>query len=195
MKPNRTPVGRILRCSALALLISVFLAADAAAQSLGEVARREQARRKSAPAGKVYTNDSLPVVSTPAAPAAGQTSAAAPQAAAGAAAPDAGSAAAPAKPGETTKDEKYWRDRIKTSREALSRAESFAEALQSRINALSADFVNRDDPAQRSAIAVDRDKALAELDRVRTEIKEHQKAIADTQDEARRSGAPAGWVR
>jgi hypothetical protein len=191
MTRNRTPVVTILRCSALGLLISV-LAGDAAAQSLGEVARREQARRKSAPAGKVYTNESLPAGSTPPAPAAQQAGAAAAQAGAPAAAPD---AAAQAKPDETTKDEKHWRDRIKTAREALSRAESFAEALQSRINALSNDFVNRDDPAQRNAIAVDRDKALAELDRVRTEIKEHQKAIADTQEEARRSGVPAGWVR
>src|SRR5262245_38545367 len=193
MRPNRTPVGRILRCSALGLLISMVVAADAAAQSLGEVARREQARRKNAPAGKVYTNDSLPAVPTPPA-AARQAGAAAPQADAGAA-PAADAAKDSAKPDEGTKDEKYWRDRIKTAREALSRAESFAEALQSRINALSADFVNRDDPAQRQTIAVDRDKALAELDRVRTEIKEHQKAIADTQEEARRSGVPAGWVR
>ncbi|HEX5108323.1 MAG TPA: hypothetical protein VFV95_07755 [Vicinamibacterales bacterium] len=192
MTRNRTLVVTILRCSTLGLLISVFVAGDAAAQSLGEVARREQARRKSAPAGKVYTNESLPVVSTPPAPAAQQTGAAAAQADTPAAAP---STAAGAKPDETTKDEKYWRDRIKTAREALSRAESFAEALQSRINALSNDFVNRDDPAQRNAIAVDRDKALAELDRVRTEIKEHQKTIADTQEEARRAGVPAGWVR
>src|SRR6187549_2704902 len=192
MRPNQTPVARIFRCSTLGLLISMFVAADAAAQSLGEVARREQARRKNAPAGKVYTNDSLPAVS--AAPPAAQQSSAAAQADA-AAAPAADAAKESAKPDESTKDEKYWRDRIKTSREALSRAESFAEALQSRINALSADFVNRDDPAQRNAIAVDRDKALAELDRVRTEIKEHQKAIVDTQEEARRSGVPPGWVR
>lgn len=192
MRPHRTPVGRLLRFTALGLLISMFVAADAAAQSLGDVARREQARRKNAPAGKVYTNDSLPAVAPP--PSAARQSSAAAQADAGAA-PAADAAKESAKPDESTKDEKYWRDRIKTAREALSRAESFAEALQSRINALSADFVNRDDPAQRSAIAVDRDKALAELDRVRTEIKEHQKAIADTQEEARRSGVPAGWVR
>ena len=30
--------------------------------------------------------------------------------------------------------------------EEVSRNETFAEALQSRINALSTDFVNRDDP-------------------------------------------------
>jgi prephenate dehydratase len=68
-------------------------------------------------------------------------------------------------------------------------------ALQSRIDALSTDFVNRDDPQQRSAIATERQKALAELDRVKQEIEDHQKNITSIQDEARRAGAPAGWVR
>ena len=36
MRPNWTPVGRIFRFSALGLLISMFVAADAAAQSLSE---------------------------------------------------------------------------------------------------------------------------------------------------------------
>jgi hypothetical protein len=71
----------------------------------------------------------------------------------------------------------------------------FQEALQSRINALSTDFVNRDDPAQRSVIAADRQKAMAELDRVKQESAELQKAIAAIQEEGRRAGAPAGWLR
>ena len=77
----------------------------------------------------------------------------------------------------------------------MSRAQIFAEALQSRINALATDFVNRDDPAQRNAIAAERQKALAELDRVKQETVDHQKAISAIQDEARRAGVPAGWVR
>ena len=84
---------------------------------------------------------------------------------------------------------------MQTARDARARAESFAEALQSRINALSADFVNRDDPAQRNVIAGDRQKALAELDRVKKEILQYTKDVADTQEEARRAGVPAGWVR
>ena len=78
---------------------------------------------------------------------------------------------------------------------ALERAKTFAEALQSRINALNTDFVNRDDPAQRNVVAADRNKALAEMDRVKKEIEQHTKAIAGIQEEARRAGVPAGWVR
>ena len=179
----------------------VTLVGPAVAQSLGEVAREEAARRKAAPAGKVYTNADLPQAEAP--PAAGAASAA--QTGASTSSTKAGdtgatdTGAAAAKPGTkaepTKKDEAYWRGKMKAEREAKARAESFAEALQSRINALSTDFVNRDDPAQRNTIAVDRQKALDELARVRKEIAEHTKAIEDLQTEARREGVPAGWLR
>ncbi len=81
------------------------------------------------------------------------------------------------------------------ARDSLARLQTFSEALQSRINALTADFVNRDDPAQRNVVAADREKSLAELERVRQEIAQQQKALTALQDEARRTGVPAGWVR
>jgi hypothetical protein len=71
----------------------------------------------------------------------------------------------------------------------------FLEALQSRINALTTDFVNRDDPAQRAVIEQDRKKALTELERVRREIADRTKAIADLEEQARKAGVPAGWLR
>jgi hypothetical protein len=71
----------------------------------------------------------------------------------------------------------------------------FAEALQSRVNGLTADFTARDDPAQRAVVANDRQKALAELDRVKNDIVQQTKAIADIQEEARRAGVPPGWLR
>jgi hypothetical protein len=187
-----------LTCT-IATALLVALLTTAGAQSLGEIARQEQARRKAVTAGKVYTNETLPAV--PPAAAATQAPAGSSQSPAGAAAsaasPDAkaGEKKADDKKDDEKKDEAYWRNRLTKAREALSRAESFAAALQSRINALSNDFVNRDDPAQRNIIAADRDKALAELDRVRTEIRELNKSIDDTREEARREGAPAGWVR
>jgi DNA repair exonuclease SbcCD ATPase subunit len=98
-------------------------------------------------------------------------------------------------PTDEKKTEAYWKQRLQAERDALSRAQIFAEALQSRINALTTDFAARSDPAQRDVIASDRQKALAELDRVKKEIQGHQKAITDIQEEARRAGVPAGWVR
>ncbi len=71
----------------------------------------------------------------------------------------------------------------------------FADSLQSRINALTTDFVNRDDPAQRAKIEDDRKAALAELERVKKEMDDTTKAIAAIEEEARRAGVPAGWLR
>ena len=81
------------------------------------------------------------------------------------------------------------------ARDSLQRSQMFAEALQSRINGLTTDFTARDDPAQRAVIANDRDKALAELDRVKNDITKQTKAIEDLQQEARKAGVPPGWLR
>jgi hypothetical protein len=202
----------------LGIVVVCAGAVPATAQTLGDVARREAERRKTIKSsGKVITNESLrrelppagsvstpapaapaPAAATPpapgSAPAAGTpaagapATAAAPPAAAGAPAP----AAAAAPPAN---DEASWRKRVTDARDALSRSQIFAEALQTRINALSTDFVNRDDPAQRNTIAAERQKALAELDRVKQDIQNQQKAITTIQEEARKAGVPAGWVR
>jgi hypothetical protein len=187
--------------AACAGLLALALLGSASAQSLGDLARNEAARRNATPAGKVYTNADLPAAESSSS---GATPAAAAQtpspSASSAAASDKGTAAAAdAKGGSKTeptkKDEAYWRDHMKAAREGKARAESFAEALQSRINALSTDFANRDDPAQRNTIAGDRQKALDELTRVKKEIADYTKAIADLQADARKEGVPAGWVR
>ena len=189
------------RNTTIALLAGVSLmAAGASAQSLGDVARKEQSRRQAVAKGKVYTNESLPAIAIPppvltSAPAAAPAGQAVVQRE-----PDAQpSPAAPAAPASAEsaapKDEADWRGRLQAIREALARAESCAEARLSRINALSTDFVNRDDPAQRNMIAADRQKALSELERVQKEIVDHKKAVADLQQEARRAGVPAAWVR
>ena len=198
MTPNRGSLSALSFTSFVAWLVLVSTS-SLSAQSLGAVAREEAARRQTAPAGKVYTNASLPADAAAASPA--QATPAAPTTpAAKGAVPASGSTAKPADgkdaaKKEDKKSEAYWRDRMKSLRDGKARAESFAEALQSRINALSNDFVNRDDPAQRNVIAGDRQKALDELSRVQKEISEFTKSIDDLQTEARRAGVPAGWVR
>lgn len=168
-------------------------------QSLADVARQEEARRKAVKEpGKVYTNTDLrPDISkgqppASAAPAADKT------APADGAKPSADAKEASgekAKDGGALKDEAYWRERMGSARSALERSRIFADALQSRLNALTADFVNRDDPAQRSQIELERQRATAELVRVNKEIAEHTKAIADLEEEARKAGVPPGWLR
>jgi len=186
----------------IAVALVLVSGAAASAQSLADVARQEEERRKAvAKAGKVYTNDHLPPappVSAPR-PAAGAVAPAKPAEPEAAGGPAAGDVVKPADQatggGAAPTTEDAWRKRVAAEREALARSEILADALQSRINALTTDFENRGDPAQRSVIFADRQKALAELDRVRKEIEEHRKAIITIQEEARRAGVPAGWTR
>jgi hypothetical protein len=174
----------------LAVALAISAAASAAQKPLGEVARQEEARRKTVKApSKVYTNDNLKAdTSSPVPPAAAAGASPAPSM------PDASQpSAAPAD--SAAKGEAFWKKRLADARTALDRAQSFADALQTRINSLSADFTSRDDPAQRAKVGSDRDKALAELDRVQKEVQDSTKAIAAIQEEARKAGVPAGWVR
>jgi hypothetical protein len=175
--------------------------ASAQTPSLADVARKEAERRKGIKeTEKVITNKDLPESarkpkSTP--PNTVSPGAAGEQASRAGAGqkPGADSTQKAAPSGAGQKDEKYWKDRIETARETLRRNEAFAEALQSRINALATDFVNRDDPAQRAKIGEDREKALAELARVKTDIEQGRKQVADIEEEARQAGVPPGWLR
>ena len=178
----------------LSLVLAGIFAAGVAcvsAQTLGDVAKKEEQRRKQTKAaGKVYTNKDLgpggtsptPPPST-AAPAAETTSAA--------------TEADKKKPEEEdpTKTEAYWRDRMNAAKADLERNQVMLDALQSRVNQLATDFVNRDDPAQRAAIANDRQRALDEMSRTRDAIDKLKQSIVDIEEEARKAGVPPGWLR
>lgn len=185
----RVTLARSGRLALIGAAVAVSLVWPAFAQSLGTVAKEAEAQRKTTKSsGKVYTNDSLrgAPAPTPAAPAAAAPST-----------PTADSTAADANKAKAdpAKDEAAWRDRIKTERDALARSEAFSAALQSQINGLYGEFTACQAPPQCNEISARRQKAMGELDRVKKEIETHTKAIADIQEEARKAGVPAGWVR
>jgi hypothetical protein len=166
------------------------------AQSLATLAKKEEERRKSVPApAKVYTNKDLTAVpegtqpSSIPAPAAPDAASAPP--AAGGAPKDAEAS----KPAGQVKDQAYWAGRQKALQEKLEREQTYVEAMQTRVNALSTDFVNRDDPVQRGGIERDRQKVMAEMDRLKKSVEDTKKGIADLEEEARRAGVPPGWLR
>ena len=193
----------MVRLLSVAALVFIGMANVAAAQSLGDVAKKEEQRRKTVKSGKVYTNDELKRDPTPSVPASASTGTTSTPSASSTPAPapassgnNAGKDDSANKDGSADKsDEKTWRKRITNARESLQRSQAFADALQSQLNALSTDFVNRDDPIQRQQIAKQRDGVVAELDRVKKEVAAQTKAISDIQEEARRANVPAGWVR
>jgi hypothetical protein len=167
------------------------------------VARKEEERRKAHPeAAKVYTNKDLNAAPAPSIPAGGTKDT-----------KDAKDAKDPkdtkddkdpkaaddkakdANGKEPVKDKAYWSGRLKTLQDLVDQNQILVDAIQTRINALSTDFVNRDDPAQRSVIERDRQKALTELTRLKKAIVDGKKAVADLEEEARRAGVPPGWLR
>lgn len=178
---------------ALAAGVIVCLGAASAAafqaSPLGELAKKEEARRKGITTpSKVYTNKDLPksqppVVPVPAPAPADQKAA------------EEKKQADAQKPAEEVKDENWWRTRMTNARTELQRSEMALEAFQSRVNALTNDFAARDDPYQRAQISIDRQKALNEMERVRSDIERYKQQIADIEEEARVAGVPPGWLR
>lgn len=177
--------------------VSVFagsgIATVVSAQSLADLAKKEEERRqKTGEPAKVYTNKDLKGSIEPVSPA-GETAKDAGDAAKAKAAEPAETAPATAK--DPTKTQAYWSGKLKSLKDKLEQDETFADALQTKINALTTDFVNRDDPVQKSKIDKDRQKALADLDRLTKAVADDKKAIADFEELARRSGIPPGWLR
>ena len=166
--------------------------------SLADVAKAEEARRKTArKATKVFTNSSLtlpadagtvsaPPATTPAAPGATNASPTSPTIS--------GGKAAPVDPA-AMKDQAYWAGRISKARTELGRTKMFADSLQTRINSLNTDWINRDNRVEKEKIKQDLDAALAELERLKKEIDVQTKAITAIEDEARRANVPSGWLR
>lgn len=181
------------------------------AQSLADVARQEEERRKAIKKpSKVYTTEDLrrdsrgsspTTVSAPTAPTNESTpsTSSTPSSATSGSTSSAGAKPDGKPPAESSsqgaKDQAFWKGRITQAREQLERTKTLADAMQSRINALNTDFANTDDPAKRSGVERDRQKALAELERLKQETKELTKSIADIEEEARRANVPPGWLR
>jgi hypothetical protein len=189
--------AHVLTAATLFVAAGSLVAPPVRAQSLADIAKKEEDRRKTvAVPSKVYTNKDLnpvPAGSPPPPAAAAKPSDADAKAADGDAKADSKLAVLADK--GPVKDQAYWAGRLKALQDALSRDENYADAMQTRINALTTDFVNRDDPAQRAVIETNRQKSIAELARLTKSVKDTKKAIADFYEEARHAGVPPGWLR
>jgi len=181
---------RLLIPALLTIVALGTASASLAGQTLADVARKEEERRKTVKAeGKTYTNKDLGTLppGTPAPPPPAKPATPA----------DADPAKDAEKPAdkEPVKDQAYWAGRMKELQTQVQRDQTYVDALQTRVNSLATDFVNRDDPAQRAVLTGERQKALGELDRLKKQIEAGKKAIADLEEEARRANVPPGWLR
>jgi hypothetical protein len=179
-----------LRISIAGVVSAAFLVGASApllAQSLGDVARKEEQRRQTVKKpGKVYTNKDLGNVD-PGPPAPPPDASKPPPASADPKAAE--------KDKTPAKDQAYWGGKVKALQAQIGSDQTLADAMQDRISSLTADFAARDDPAQRALISSNRQKAVAELERLKLAVQNGKKALADLQEEARRAGVPAGWLR
>ncbi len=178
-----------MRAALLAVLL--LLPVSLAAQGLGDAAARERQKRETkAPAApaRVFTNRDLPAETTPTATAdEGAAAAAAPAEAAaaeGAASPAKGDPAVPEDPLEKERRERRlleaeWRVRFANAREQLAIAEE-----RSWVEVVRTEFY-QGIPVQMKV----KEQHQTE------ELKIARQALADLEEEFRRTGLPAGWAR
>jgi hypothetical protein len=159
-------------------------------ESFADAAEREALRRQLVgKATHAYTNLDLPSAALP------PHSAWEGSAASESSTPSATGADESLSPAVEARGEAWWRERMTTLRAAAERNDLSAKAMQARVNALTAEIVGRDDPFQRRALREELQKALSELDRLEMAAIDARKGLESLQDEARRAGAPPGWVR
>jgi chromosome segregation ATPase len=188
----------------VALVAMLVLASTAWTQSLAELAKKEEARRRAVKVpAKVLTNEDLkkferatPPDAPKPDPAVAKDPAAADAATGEAARQDVAKAEADKLKGqEEVKDEAWWHNRITDARAALERNRLMADALQSRINQLWADFTAAAGPIKQRELGEERQKAIDELGRLKKEMEAQKQGIADIETEARQAGVPPGWLR
>jgi hypothetical protein len=160
--------------------------AASSAQSLADVARKEEARRqKIAKPSKVYTDEDVqkyaPVT-------AGAQAAATTVTALDANGKPVGQqAAAEGLPS----DEAGWRARLQNARDGLDRDKLLLSALeqQGRSAARRSGAAEGDQPAD------DGSARSAEIKRLKAEMDAYRATLANAEEEARKAGVPPGWVR
>ena len=99
------------------------------------------------------------------------------------------------KAAEPVASESDWRARMAAARTSLESDELLAEALQGRVNGLTTQSINLDDPAQRAAVQTQRTRALTELDRLTRQVEKDKLAIVAIEEDARKKNIPPGWIR
>jgi hypothetical protein len=172
------------------VLVAMLLPVPLAAQGLGDTAARERKKREAAKApapAKVFTNQDLPaepVTSGDSDEPGPEGPAASSRGAEGGAAQAAPAPAAPADPLEKEREERKlleaeWRVRFANAREqlALAEANSWREVVRTEFY--------QGIPVQMKI------KEQVETE----ELKQARRALADLEEEFRRTGLPPGWAR
>jgi hypothetical protein len=206
-----------MRLTTLLAVLALFLAAPAVsrAQSLGDVAKKEQEKQEKkkkkekekekeksgkppAPV-KTYTDEDLKKAresesgAVTVLPENGNLEAG--SASSGDDEAVSGEEGRPA--GGRKRTETYWRERATRARSAVEEADAKVKDLEGRIAALRNDMnpVNTQDPNRLQSRDRELQQAIDALDGARLSADAARKALADLEEEARRAGALPGWLR
>jgi hypothetical protein len=174
------PVGAKIRSSEPVVIDEG--GADSGAQGLVAAAAAERERRRTAPASVVVINNK-----NLAQHATGKltVSGVAPS-----------TTAAPPAATDTTKDETYWRERVRGLREQWAAAVDSIGELEARAAGLRTRFYAEDDPYVRDGqIKPAWDRALEQLETSRESARSLEDRLAATLEEGRQAGALPGWLR
>lgn len=171
------------------------LSAAAYGQSLADVARQEEERRKAlnTPTSRVYTNRDLseaPPAPPSAATAAKPDAVDAKKEAVKAGTGDATAATAEAPKAEANKyrDEKHWRDRALSYRTRLTKLRADVEAIQARVESLRAG-------GQTPGLLADLRLAEQDLTRFKNQLASIQKEWSQIEQKAREDKIPGTWLQ
>ena len=183
---------RILQATVGGLLLTGLLAAPAAAQSLGEYARQQRAKKPATPAGvKEYTNDNLPT--SGALSSVGQPSAAP-------ASTGASSSTADADAGQDrSKQEAEWKNKFAAQRQVIATLEREIDVAgrengsrQAQTQTTSQDLGSR----LRNPVlwAAENKKYQDEIEGKKKELEAARQKLEDMKDDLRKAGLPGGWA-
>lgn len=175
----------------LAILCLVNFALESPAQSLGDLARKEEERRRQTTPGKQYTNADLPDTESATAapviqPGPGPADAASvdppPVKAA-----DAADAVPPAR-GREKRDETYWRARARELRGHVQRTQTEIGSLEARLTEL-------ETQAATSPSALrERDVTATHLRKLRQNLQSFGQEVERFEQRARADRVPADWI-
>jgi len=182
-----------MRHVVLMSLAGVFaLSAAAYGQSLADVARQEEERRKAlnTPTSRVYTNRDLSEAPPSAATAAKPDAVDAKKEAVKTGTGDATAATAEAPKAEANKyrDEKHWRDRALSYRTRLTKLRADVEAIQARVESLRAG-------GQTPGLLADLRLAEQDLTRFKNQLASIQKEWSQIEQKAREDKIPGTWLQ
>ena len=165
--------------------------------SLSEAARKAREQKKEPPKpARVFTNDNIPTAGgissvgtePEASPATGETGAGPTEQ--GAAKPEKpGAGAAPASP------EKMWRERFAKLHHKLDQDQTELDVMQRELGVLDTQYYS--DPVkalQQDMTREDINKKTAAIDAKKKQVEDDKQAIADAEDELRKSGGDPGWA-